>query len=206
MWRASKWSKLENYNVFFKQSELYLASHQRWHGETLYPCPAGGLWHALPSTGGLGGWQDTGGLTPGWSFLDMISTLFWSWCISFFCLLLTSSSRIIISLYKLYRISDDLLIQRNKKVEAQPRPFYSSELVNRLKSYTIYIIYRLHCKSPYFSSMPTWWRLSGTVSTVLWNWQPRKKTEPIFRKSARSVSRGCTAVYTVAFLLNLNLA
>ena len=40
------------------------------------------------------------------------------------------------SLYKLYRISDDLLIQRNKKVEAQPRPFYSSELVNRLKSYT----------------------------------------------------------------------
>ena len=25
-------------------------------------------------------------------------------------------------LYKLYRISDDLLIQRNKKIEAQPRP------------------------------------------------------------------------------------
>ena len=39
-------------------------------------------------------------------------------------------------LYKLYRVSDNLLIQRNKKVEAQPRPFYSSELVNRLKSYT----------------------------------------------------------------------
>ena len=39
-------------------------------------------------------------------------------------------------LYKLYRISDDLLIQRNKKVEAQPRLFYSSELVNRPKSYT----------------------------------------------------------------------
>ena len=40
-------------------------------------------------------------------------------------------------LYKLYRISDDLLIQRNKKVEAQPRPFYFSKLVNSLKSYTI---------------------------------------------------------------------
>ena len=38
-------------------------------------------------------------------------------------------------LYKLFRISDDLLTQRNKKVKAQPRPFYSSELVNRLKSY-----------------------------------------------------------------------
>ena len=38
-------------------------------------------------------------------------------------------------LYKLYRILDYLLIQRNKKVKAQPRPFYSSELVNCLKSY-----------------------------------------------------------------------
>ena len=41
-------------------------------------------------------------------------------------------------LYKLYRISDDLLIQRNKKVVAQPTPFYSSELVYCLKSYTTY--------------------------------------------------------------------
>ena len=40
-------------------------------------------------------------------------------------------------LYKFYMISDDLVIQRNKKVEAQPRPLYSSELVNRLKSYTM---------------------------------------------------------------------
>ena len=40
------------------------------------------------------------------------------------------------SLYKMYRISDALLIQRNKKVKAQPRPFYSSELVNHRKSYT----------------------------------------------------------------------
>ena len=31
-------------------------------------------------------------------------------------------------LYKLYRISDDLLIQRNKKVSAAPQPFYSSEI------------------------------------------------------------------------------
>ena len=29
--------------------------------------------------------------------------------------------------YKLYRISDDLLIQRNKKVSAAPQRFYSSE-------------------------------------------------------------------------------
>ena len=41
---------------------------------------------------------------------------------------------------KLYRISDYLLIQRNKKVSAAPQPFYSSELVNRLKSYTVHII------------------------------------------------------------------
>ena len=39
-------------------------------------------------------------------------------------------------LYKLYRISDDLLIQKSKKVEAQLRPFSSSELVNCLKSCT----------------------------------------------------------------------
>ena len=32
-------------------------------------------------------------------------------------------------LYSFLRISDYLLIQRNKKVEAQPRPSYSSELV-----------------------------------------------------------------------------
>ena len=42
--------------------------------------------------------------------------------------------------YTLYRISDDLLIQRNKKVSAAPWPFHSSELVNCLKSYTIYIM------------------------------------------------------------------
>ena len=46
----------------------------------------------------------------------------------------------IIFYYKLYRISDDLLIQRNKKVLAQL--FYSSELVNLLKSYSIYVIKR----------------------------------------------------------------
>ena len=33
---------------------------------------AGGLGHTLPSTGGLEGWQATGGLAPGWSFLDMV--------------------------------------------------------------------------------------------------------------------------------------
>ena len=42
----------------------------------------------------------------------------------------------------LYRILDNLLIQRNKKVSAAPLPFYSSELVNRLKFYTIYLIKR----------------------------------------------------------------
>ena len=42
--------------------------------------------------------------------------------------------------YKLYRILDYLLIHRNKKVSAAPWRFYSSELVNSLKSYTIYII------------------------------------------------------------------
>ena len=36
----------------------------------------------------------------------------------------------------MYRISNYLLIQRNKKFEVQPRLFYSSELVNSLKSYT----------------------------------------------------------------------
>ena len=41
-----------------------------------------------------------------------------------------------LSLYKLYRISDNLLIQRNKKVKVQTRPSYYSGLVNRLKSYT----------------------------------------------------------------------
>ena len=40
------------------------------------------------------------------------------------------------SLYKLYWISDYLLIQNNEKMEAQSRYFYSSELVNSLKSYT----------------------------------------------------------------------
>ena len=39
------------------------------------------------------------------------------------------------SSYKLYRILDNLLIQRGKKVEAKLKPFYSSELVNILKSY-----------------------------------------------------------------------
>ena len=42
--------------------------------------------------------------------------------------------------YKLYRIAENLLIQRNKKVPAAPKPFYSSELVNRLKSYAVHII------------------------------------------------------------------
>ena len=45
---------------------------------------------------------------------------------------------VIYLLYKLYSISNFLLIQSNKKVEAQPRPFYSFELVNSLKSYTTY--------------------------------------------------------------------
>ena len=35
-------------------------------------------------------------------------------------------------LYKFYRISDYLLIQRNKKVQLQPKPFYFSELLNSL--------------------------------------------------------------------------
>ena len=35
-------------------------------------------------------------------------------------------------------LSDDILIQRIKKVLVAPQPFYSSELINCLKSYTIY--------------------------------------------------------------------
>ena len=41
------------------------------------------------------------------------------------CIIQHTLSLSFILLYKLYRISDHLLIQRNKKVEAQPRPFYS---------------------------------------------------------------------------------
>ena len=40
------------------------------------------------------------------------------------------------SFYKLYRTLDHLPIQRNKKVEAQPRPPHPSEPTNSPKSYT----------------------------------------------------------------------
>ena len=48
----------------------------------------------------------------------------------FTLLLLVNMLRFITFYYKFYRISDYLLIQRNKKVFAMPLPFYSSELEN----------------------------------------------------------------------------
>ena len=74
-----------------------------------------------------------------WGFLELPKTSWSFWTLQMlhsasYCFTLLVDSSFL--LYKLYRISDDLLIQRNKRVKAQPRPFYSSELVNRLKSYT----------------------------------------------------------------------
>ena len=71
-------------------------------------------------------------------------------------------------LYKLYRISDDLLIQRNKKVSAAPQPFYSSELVNCLKSYTIYIINKK--KTIYFYFKLILFIHSGQAYCLLFGW------------------------------------
>ena len=84
----------------------------------------------------------------------------------------------------MYRISDDSLIQRNKKVLVAPQPFYSFELVNCLKSYTIYIIQ--HCKKNlhffirglFFQEGPTKCVFHDIVySNIYQGWEaiPRKK-------------------------------